>query len=120
MEIESLKWNKMVDLWVEEKLDSPYAELLTYDNEVNNGGHWQFFDNVSETDNLDRVVKVLLEVLPVDFKHILKSAYEEYKKDPDDEEGNLTPFLDKCDNFYYENCKKVESILQQYANTLSL
>ena len=117
---ESLKWNKMIDLWVEEKLVSPYAELITYDSEVNNGGHWQFFDNVSESDNIERVVGVLLGVLPIEFKELLEKAYEEYKKDPDDNEGNLSPLFDKCDSFYYANSKKIDSILQNYANTLSL
>ena len=49
----------MWDLWVEEEADSPYAELMTYQSEVNNGGHMQFFDNVSNTDDLSKNMEVL-------------------------------------------------------------
>ena len=41
-----LKWNKMWELWAEGKAGSPYAELMTYQSEVNNGGHSQYFSNV--------------------------------------------------------------------------
>ena len=44
--VEALKWNKMWDMWAEQKASSPYAELMTYESEINNGGHKQFFDNV--------------------------------------------------------------------------
>ena len=47
------KWNKMLDLWVEE-LESPYAELTTYYNEVMKGGHYQYFDNVNNTGDLKK------------------------------------------------------------------
>ena len=59
---EDLKWNKMWDLWVEEKLESPYNELMNYWNEINNGGHLQFFDNVSCNNDLDEYVQNLLEI----------------------------------------------------------
>ena len=39
---EQLKWNKMWELWVEGKVESPYAELMTYQSEINNGGHGQY------------------------------------------------------------------------------
>ena len=59
---EELKWNKMWDLWAEEKASSPYAELMTYESEINNGGHMQFFDNVSNTSNLPQVISVLYTI----------------------------------------------------------
>ena len=43
---EQKKWNKMWDLWANGLTDSPYAELMTYQSEVYNGGHGQYFDNV--------------------------------------------------------------------------
>ena len=43
MNIEGQKWDKMLDLWVEGAAESPYAELMTYQAEVNNGGHDQYF-----------------------------------------------------------------------------
>ena len=35
---EQLKLNKMWELWVDEQVDSPYAELMNYQSEINNGG----------------------------------------------------------------------------------
>lgn len=40
---EERKWNLMWDMWVQEEAISPYAELMEYESEVNNGGHSQFF-----------------------------------------------------------------------------
>ena len=36
-----LKWNKLWELWAEGHIDSPYSELMTYQSEINNGGHAQ-------------------------------------------------------------------------------
>lgn len=33
------KWNLMWDMWVAGNAESPYAELMEYESEVNNGGH---------------------------------------------------------------------------------
>ena len=38
---EQKKWNKMWDLWAENRADTPYAEVMTYQSEDNNGGHDQ-------------------------------------------------------------------------------
>ena len=73
--IEELKWNKMWDLWAEEKSSSPYAELMTYESEINNGGHMQFFDNVSNTSDLPRVISVLYTILNGILKQNLVTAY---------------------------------------------
>ena len=48
---EQLKWNKMWDLWAEEKAQSPYAQLMTYQSEINNGGHDQYFTNIDNIGN---------------------------------------------------------------------
>lgn len=49
---EQKKWNKMWDLWAEHRADTPYAEVMTYQSEVNNGGHDQYFFNVEQTGDL--------------------------------------------------------------------
>lgn len=53
---EQKKWNKMWDLWVEERIESPYAELMTYQSEVNNGGHDQYFSNLEERGVLQKEI----------------------------------------------------------------
>lgn len=47
---EQEKWNKMWNLWEENRADTPYAELMTYQSEINNGGHDQYFLNVENTE----------------------------------------------------------------------
>ena len=42
------KWNKMWELWGDGNVESPYGEIMTYQSEINNGGHSQYFFN---TDN---------------------------------------------------------------------
>ena len=60
---EQRKWNKMWDMWVEGQVDSPYAELMTYQSEINNGGHDQYFTNVENTGDLQKEIMVLRNVL---------------------------------------------------------
>ena len=60
---EQQKWNKMWELWVEEKVDSPYLQLMTYQSEVNNGGHDQYFNNIDNTGNLQEELIVLQTIL---------------------------------------------------------
>ena len=117
---EDLKWNKMWDLWAEEKLESPYAELMNYYNEINNGGHLQFFDNVSNNFDLELYVQNLLTILPNEMKNNFDIAYKIYLIDPDDISDDNNKILDKCDNFYYENEKLVMDILKERANKINL
>ena len=77
---ESKKWNKLWELWENERAESPYQELMTYQAEVNNGGHSQFFLNVDNTGDVDAVVSVLLSVLSGALSRNLEKAYTAYKK----------------------------------------
>ena len=117
--IEELKWNKMWDLWAEEKIASPYAELMTYESEINNGGHMQFFDNVSNTSDLPQTISVLFTVLTGVLKQNLEKAYNAYLEFEDDED-TLDEILDECDNVFYDNENDVEIILKECAKTIEL
>ena len=61
---EEKKWNKMWDLWSDEQAATPYAQLMTYQSEVNNGGHHQYFTNVENTSDLPNEISVLETILP--------------------------------------------------------
>jgi hypothetical protein len=117
--IEELQWNKMWDLWVEEAAASPYAELMTYESEINNGGHMQFFDNVSNTDDLPQTISILYTVLSGTLKQNLENAYRAYSEQQEDEDA-LDEILNECDNVFYENESEVEEILKEYAKTIKL
>ena len=117
-----LKWNKMWELWTEEKAEAPYAQLMTYQSEINNGGHMQFFDNVSNTSDLPRVISVLYTILNGVLKQNLVNAYNVYLEyeGNDDQEDKLNEILDYCDNVFYENESEIEQILKGYAITIDL
>ena len=120
--IEEIQWNKMWDLWAEEKASSPYAELMTYASEVNNGGHMQFFDNVSNTSDLPQEISALYTILEGILKQNIETAYNAYLEyeGNDDQEDKLDEILDECDNVFYENESKIEEILKGYAATIEL
>ena len=111
-----LKWNKLWDLWVEGKVESPIGELMTYQSEINNGGHSQYFFNTENTDDLQMNLVNVLSILPKELKDNLENAYKAYmvlEQNEDDEEAE--EILEKCDEFFYENEQKIIRILEQYS-----
>lgn len=118
---EQKKWNKMWELWVEGQADSPYAELMTYQGEINNGGHSQYFTNVENTGDLQKEMTALQTVLPLKLKENLKKAYEIYLElEAKEEVEQLEEVLNQCDSLFYENEEELNNILKAYANTVKL
>ena len=119
--IEELQWNKMWDLWAEEEAESPYAELMLYEAEVNNGGHDQFFENASnsEDDELPRIVETLCSILGDTLKANLQKAYKAFTELYDDEDA-LCEIYEECDNVFYDNEGEVEALLKEYARTMQV
>ncbi len=113
-----LKWNKMWDLWAEGEADSPYAELMTYQSEVNNGGHVQYFDNMQESCDLEKEMTALESVLPEKLKSNLARAYEAYSSIEDDDE--FEKISNECDNVFWENESEINELLEAYAAELVL
>ena len=117
---EQCKWNKMWDLWAEEKVESPYAQLMTYQSEINNGGHDQYFTNVENIADLQNEISVLETILPVIHRDNLRKAYKAYLvlKEKDDEEAEK--ILEQCDDAFYENETELNCILEEYAQKIEL
>ena len=117
---EQCKWNKMWDLWAEEKAESPYAQLMTYQSEINNGGHDQYFTNVENIADLQNEISVLETILPVTHRDNLRKAYKAYLvlKEKDDEEAEK--ILEQCDDAFYENETELNCILEDYAQKIEL
>ena len=118
---EQLKWDKMWELWTEEKAKTPYAELMTYQSEINNGGHSQYFCNVENVSDLQKEMSALEEILPSLLKENLQNAYKAHlilEEKEDDERAE--EILEQCDDVFYENEEQINNILQQYANTLEI
>ena len=118
---EQLKWNKMWELWTEEKVDSPYAELMTYQSEINNGGHDQYFTNVENISDLNKEISALEQILSAELKNNLNKAYKAYlilEKKEEDEEAEET--LEQCDDVFYENEEEINCLLEEYACKIEL
>ena len=118
---EQLKLNKMWELWTEGKTKSPYTELMTYQSEINNGGHSQYFCNVENVSDLQKEMSALAEILTPLLNKNLQKAYKAHsilEEKEDDEKAEEV--LEQCDDVFYENEEQINHILQEYANTLEI
>ena len=118
---EQQKWNKMWELWTEEKAESPYAELMTYQSEINNGGHSQYFTNVENIGDLQKEMSALEQILSKKLGTNLKKAYKAYlvlEENEDDEKSEET--LEQCDDVFYENEEEINYALEEYASKIEL
>ena len=116
---EDQRFNKMWDLWSEGKISSPYAELMTYQSEINNGGHDQFFYNVSQSDSVERVVGELYKILPETLASNLRTAHNALLENGDDMDVNEEVF-EECDDIFYENEEHINHILQEYSKNIEI
>ena len=107
---EQQKWNRMWELWVEEKVDSPYKELMTYQSEVNNGVHAQYFNNTEWESNMD----ALAQILPQKLKSNLQEAYKAHLMS-DGAGEKADEIFDQCDAVFYENEEEILQMLKAYA-----
>ena len=116
-----VKWNKMWDLWVEKQVDSPYAELMTYQSEIDNGGHSQYFTNVENVSNLQNEMSILETILPIELNDNLQKAYNAYMKLEENEyDEKYEEIIEQCDDIFYENEEKINSLLEEYAAKIEL
>lgn len=118
---EQLKWDKMWELWTEEKVESPYSELMTYQSEINNGGHSQYFYNAENTSDLQKGIAELKKILTPVLKTNLQKAYKAYLiLEEKEDDVKSEEVLEQCDDIFYENEEQINLILQEYANKLEL
>ena len=118
---EQKKWNKMWELWAEGEADSPYAELMTYQSEINNGGHDQYFLNVENTGDLQKEMSALETVLSAKLKNNLQKAYKAYLVlEEKEEDEKAEEVLELCDDVFYENEEEINRILEEYAAKMEL
>lgn len=118
---EQLRWNKMWNLWTEGEIESPYTELMTYQSEINNGGHDQYFLNIGNTVDLQKEMSALGQLLSPELKEILRKAYEAYIALEENEENEkAAEILEKCDNAFYENEEEINNILEEYSLKFSV
>lgn len=113
------KWNKMWDMWVDGEIPSPYSELMTYQSEINNGGHSQYFLNIENTEDVSKALESLNSILSQVHKDNLETAYKAsllLKQDEENEKAEDE--LNECDNVFYENEEEINCILKAFCNDL--
>lgn len=134
--VEERKWNLMWDMWVEGNAVSPYAELMQYDSEVNNGGHFQYFINSTLMGGMNEQIGMVLDNLPQLLRDNLKKAYDTFcdlqsRYNMGDTYDAYSALEDMCDpqkfekfieydKILYENEDAIMDVLKGYANGLSL
>ena len=112
------KWNLMWDMWVAGEAKSPYAELMEYESEVNNGGHSQYFFNIANCGDLGEAVEKLLSVLPNPLHDNLKRGYDAFAAQEDICDDENEELFEECDDVFYENEQMLIDILKTYADSL--
>ena len=118
---EQRKWNGMWDLWVEGRVDSPYAELMTYQSEINNGGHDQYFINLENSVDLQANIAILETVLPEKLQANLRKAYSAYLQLKNGKSDmQLEEIMSQCDDDFYKDEEEVNCILRAYATKIEL
>ena len=118
---EQLKWNKMWDLWTQGEADSPYAELMTYQSEVNNGGHVQYFCNVDNTGELKKEMSALSTVLSDKLVENLNRAYKAHLLLAENEDNEKAEEIaEQCDALFFENEEEINYKLETYSDTIQL
>lgn len=117
---EERKWNLMWKMWEQGEAASPYAELMEYEGEVNNGGHSQYFFNLTNCGDLKAEVEKILSILPNPLYDNLKRGYDAFASQEDIADDENEDLFEECDDVFYENEQILIDILKEYANSLSL
>ena len=118
---EQLKWNKMWDLWTDGEAESPYAELMTYQSEINNGGHGQYFCNVENNDDLSKEISALETILSDKLVANLHNAYKAYLiLEENEEDEKSEEVIKQCDDVFFANEEEINKKLELYADTIQL
>lgn len=118
--VKDRKWNKMWDRWEAGEAESPYAELMEYDAEVNNGGHSQYFFNVANCGDLAAPAETLLNTLPEPLLSNFRSAYDAFSGQEDICDDENDELFDQCDSVFYDNEQILLDMLASYAETMDL
>lgn len=91
---------------------------MTYQSEINNGGHEQYFLNLTETGNLQRELKAVYSALSEKLRNNLHTAYDAYLISEKRNDETAEDTLAQCDDVYYENEAEINRLLKEYADRI--
>ena len=114
------KWNAMWDLWIDDQVDAPYAQLMYYQSEVSNGGHGQYFSNCEENGDLKKEMAALKTILPVKNRFYLWLAYRAYRSCAKKENAVAELLTLWCDIVVDMDEARLNGILEEYAEKLEV
>lgn len=111
-----IKWNKMWELWANGEIESPYAELMEYHSEINNGGHSQYFSLITDNGDAEAAISALSEILPQFLSENIRKAYQAHLiLEQDDSDENAESTMRKCDGVFFENEHLITKILEAFS-----
>lgn len=104
------KWNDLWDKWAEGEVESPYKELMLYSSEVNNGGHFQYFDCIED----EKEIETLETLLPNKLSKNLRKAYQICKNIDEYDSTSACNVINECDMYFYKNEKQIDKLIMDY------
>lgn len=110
--------DRLWELWEMGDLKDPCATLMTYESEVNNGGHSQYFFNIANNGDLAAEVEAVLSLLPEPLRKNLNRGYAAFAAQADISDDDNEELFEECDDVFYENEHLLIDILQEAANRL--
>ena len=114
------KLDKMWDLWAEGKLNQPCAKLMTYESEINNGGHSQYFFNIANSGNLEQEVEAVLSMLPELLRENLARGYAAFTAQDDISDDINDELFEECDDVFYEHEQLIIDIIYEAAKSFTV
>ena len=112
------KLDRMWELWEIGGLKDPCAKLMTYESEVNNGGHSQYFYNIANCGDLAAEVEAVLSMLPEPIRENLNRGYTAFAAQEDICDDDNEELFEECDDVFYEHEQLLIDILYESAKSL--
>ena len=112
------KLDRMWELWEIGDLKAPCAKLMTYESEVNNGGHSQYFFNIANSGDLAAEVEAVLSMLPEPLRENLNRGYTAFAAQEDICDDDNEELFEECDDVFYEHEQLLIDILYESAKSL--
>lgn len=115
---EEERLDRLWELWEIGDLKAPCAQLMTYEAEVNNGGHGQYFFNIANTGDLKTEIDIILPMLPQLLRENLERGYRAFIGQDDISDDVNEELFEECDSVFYENKRLLIDVLKSCANSL--
>lgn len=112
------KLDRMWELWEIGDLKDPCAKLMTYESEVDNGGHSQYFYNIANCGDLAAEVQAVLSMLPEPLQENLNRGYTAFAAQEDICDDDNEELFEECDDVFYEHEQLLIDILYESAKSL--